>query len=188
MKFLLLLIVYNLYSVYSFFEPYYKGVGKWYLRGTSNIKHQNSNIYISIMPKYNDTNLSIEWIKKKSLGPVIIKDIVQGEIKISECNDLMCMSNYNFEAENFTKTLVTIFGISIPSIIKFEQPINDVCNKEIKWSMENDFLLLRMYDNDYIFSKDLCNENISLIRLDHFIITQLLGYIFFKSIDKLHIL
>jgi hypothetical protein len=173
----------------SFFEPQYKSVGSWSLRGTSNVKYQQARINLYIMPKRDCSNLSINWVKQDNIGPVVIKDIIEGEIKIEECNEIICNSNYYFTAEKYSVSLVTILGIGIPSVINIKQPINDKCNKDITWSLDDNLLLLKFSDDDYIFSRDVGKtESLNVITLDHFILSQFLGYIFFKSIDKLHML
>ncbi len=189
MKLFGLLLFYIIASCNSFFEPHYKGVGSWSLRGTSNVKYQQARINLYIMPKRDGNNLAVNWIKQDNIGPVVIKDIVQGEINIEECDEVTCNSNYCFTAEDYSISLVTILGIGIPSIIKIKQPIDEKCNKEITWSLDDNLLLLKFSDDDYIFSRDVNKtDSLNVIRLDHFILSQFLGYIFFKVVDKMHIL
>ncbi len=178
-----------IFKSYSFFEPHYKGVGSWSLRGTSNNKHQHVDINLYIMPTQNRNNLSINWVKQNTFGPLVIRDIIEGEINFDDCKEAANNSDYNFIAEKYSISLITILGILIPSIINIEQPINERCNKEITWTLEENLLLLKISDHDYIFSRDVSQiDNLNLIRLENFLTTQLLGYIAFKLIDKMHLM
>lgn len=174
-------------DINAFLQPMHKGIGIWILSGTSNRNHEDKCIKLHIMPKNNCDNLCIKWIKHNQIGPFVYNDSVQGIIEDIECNEIECHSIYKFQAKKYTISVINVLGIEVPKVC-IERPIKDSCNQDIKWHLKNDVLFVKMYDSDYIFTRNIGKERISVVRLDHFVLTQFLGYLFFKIIDKFHIL
>lgn len=174
-------------NVEAFLPPMYKSIGFWILSGTSNKDHEDKCIKLYIMPENDTDNINIKWTKHNQVGPFLYDDSVQGKIEDIVCNEIECHSVYKFEAKKYTISVINILGIAVPNIT-IERPITDNCNQDVKWLIKNDVLFVKMHECDYVFTRNITKEKLSVVRLDHFILTQFLGYIFFKLIDKIHML
>jgi hypothetical protein len=194
MKLLVLFNIFNIITLVTSFlchqglKPYHKAIGKWNLVGSSNEKYNKANVIIRIMPTKKE-KLSVTWIKQTSLGLLVIKDCLKGDICVEKCESVSCVSNYSFKAKNYQVSLIDILGIEIPKIINIQKPLTEKCNKDVYWNLDNNLLLVNIEDNDYVFTRDIVKKETSnSIRLDYFIISQLLGYILIKEIEKIHLL
>ena len=174
-------------SATAFLPAMYKSIGFWILSGTSNKNHEDKCIKLFIMPENNGDDINIKWTKHNQVGQFLYDDSVQGKIHDIICNEVECQSVYKFEAQKYTISVINVLGIAVPKI-SIERPITDSCNQDVKWHLKNDVLFVKMHECDYVFTRNITREKLSVVRLDHFILTQFLGYIFFKLIDKIHML
>ncbi len=194
-----LIQILNLFHEFTSFAfrtdvPKYKTIGMWNLKGTSCLKYQDKNINLQVVPKTNCKNLKINWIKQENFGPLILKDNLEGTIccnKIINKNfdkKMKYIYEYNFKPKKYFISLTNIIGINIPLFINFEKNLEERFNvNNIKWELQNDLLFIEINEEHFIFSRSQ-HTNIQAIRLDHFIVSQILGYLLFKLIDKLHLL
>jgi hypothetical protein len=174
--------------------PKYKTIGMWNLKGTSCLKYQDKNINLQIIPKTNCKNLKINWIKQDTFGPLILKNNLEGTIccnktKNKKFDNKKYVYSYNFKPKKYFISITNIIGINIPFFINFEKNLEERFTVDnIKWDLHYDLLFIEINEEHFIFSRGSLYTNIPSIRLDHFIVSQILGYLLFKLIDKLHLL
>ena len=192
-KFLKTIILLNINFISYGFQsniPKYKTIGVWNLQGTSSLKYQNSKINLQIIPKNNCNNLKIQWTKQDNIGPIIYKDILEGVIYCNKKKNINLKNIYvyKFIPNKYYVSVITIFGIYIENIVIKNMLIEKRYNIDnIKCNLQNEILVIEINNEHYIFQRNM-SSNIQMIRLDYFIVSQILGYIIVKLIDHLHII
>ena len=192
MKFVLSLAIILCLQHFSnaFVVPLYKGVGCWNLKGTSSTKFDKYfRVNLHVVPKKKSADLQINWIQQVNVGPVVVKDVIEGEIKETVCNINECSSFYKFNANKYSISIINILGIGLPPSCNIKKPLKKKYNvKNISWEIDGDILFIQMNKDYFVFSRNTAAETMNVIRLDQFIMSQILGYLFVKLIDKLHLL
>lgn len=175
--------------VNCFIAPVFKSVGCWFLKGTSSTKFEKyQRIQLNIVPIKHTRDLRIHWIQEKDLGPLVYKNVIAGEILQAHCDDEGCSALCTFQAKTHSVELINLFGVVLPTV-PLQQPVQEEHNvDDIAWDVDNEILFIEMACEYYIFVRKPISNNRENIRMNQFIISQLLAYLFVKAVDHLNLL
>jgi len=130
----------------------------------------------------------VQWIQQRDYGFITTKDVIEGKISETTCDDDKCCSTCFFQAIDHEISVINAFGIMIPGL-RWQQQVKDYYSiDDIEWNIEDDVLLVEFKKDYFVFVRKPPKDKNDDINFNKFLLGQFLGYLFVKAVDHSHLI